>query len=117
MWLEALVSKNILGKPRRVGDRFEGPLNAGMALMGGGTCRKVSGPHPAPDRHAPVRKPAAPKKVETPQAPETEAAPRYANVLARNDHNEMGDVLKAAGITVPRSKADRHAALLALQET
>ena len=58
MWLEALVSKSILGQHRRVGDRFEAPLNATMALMGSGVCRKVGGPHP------PAKKVAAPKTPE-----------------------------------------------------
>lgn len=109
MWLEAKVSKRILGEHREILDRFECPFNSAPALIASGVCRQVFGPHPPVDRDALVSQ----WPAEAPAPP----APKYAGELERRNHNEMGDVLKAAGITVPRSKADRHAALLALQET
>ena len=85
MWLEALVSKSILGQHRRVGDRFEAPLNATMALMGSGVCRKVDGPHPA-------SKPATAKRAAATKTPEPE--------------DDLSEADEALAILVGRALAD-----------
>ena len=67
IWIEARVAKRIFGSVRAVGERFQGPIYAALAMASRGDVVQVSGPHPPVDRNAPA-------KPEPMPEPEPEAA-------------------------------------------
>ena len=103
MWLEAKHKKRMAGKVRRIGERFECPVNSAMALQAHGLARQVPGPHPPVDRDAALSAP-EPEPETTPEPePETSAdderlAILVGRAIANGKMPALIDALSAVGL-------------------